>query len=562
MFVSKSPQESFFDNIFWMPPEVLERLKRSWAGVFREHILPLLIESEKQFSFLYSTNMGAPCKNVAEIIGLLILKEMNDLTDKEILERLQFDLQWQYALDTSLDRAFVSERTIFYFRKRIIENDQVCALFKNLIDRIIETWSIRTGKHRFDSTVIMSNMKKLNRLGLFIRTIESFLKDLKKNKKGSYRSLPEHFKKRYMEREGYFAYPKPSEARRNLEQCALDLGELVNRFRGRGKVRNWKTYKNMERLLNDQVVISEDESGHVTIWFHEPKKVKECKDPRGEVALKSPKDIGGDTLQNPSDPDATYSGHKGPGYKVQLSETCDKENPFQVIDFVKVEKAYESDQNSAEEIHADLKERGHEPKTTYADSGYVSGENIVKAKEEGIDLKGPIPGKDSEEDKEPEEKKEIGTGDFHFDETFKKVNACPEGHQPVSQNHDEETGTLEAAFDSNKCKECPYEKDCPARKKGAFRILRITCNKAATATRRREEKTKEFKDEYKIRSGAEGTISHLKNDRGMGQLRVRGSPSVNLRVMFKVVGENIFRVVKYVQKSTKEAQKSPEIALA
>jgi hypothetical protein len=556
MFVSKSPQESFFDNIFWMPPEVLERLEKSWAGVFREHILPLLIESEKQFSFLYSPNMGAPCKNVAEIIGLLILKEMNDLTDKEILEHLQFDLQWQYALDTSLDQAFVSERTIFYFRKRIIENDQVCALFKNLIDRIIETWSIRTGKHRFDSTVIMSNMKKLNRLGLFIRTIESFLKDLKKNKKGSYRSLPEHFKKRYMEREGYFAYPKPLEARRNLEQCALDLCELVNRFRGCGKVRNWKTYKDMERLLNDQVVISEDDSGHVTIWFHEPKKVKECKDPRGEVALKSPKDIGGDTLQNPSDPDATYSGHKGPGYKVQLSETCDKENPFQVIDFVKLEKAYESDQNSAEEIHADLKERGHEPKTTYADSGYVSGENIVKARNEGIDLKGPLPGK------EPKEEKEIIVGDFQFDDTFKEVKICPGGQKPVSCSYDEETETLEAAFDIRNCKECPHTKDCPARKNSSLRVLRIDRNNAATSFRRREQKTKEFKEEYKIRSGMESTNSHLKNDRGMGRLRVRGSPSVTLRVVFKVIGENISRTVKYILKSTKKALKSPNTALA
>ena len=28
-----------------------------------------------------------------------------------------------------------------------------------------------------------------------------------------------------------------------------------------------------------------------------------------------------DSLQNPSDPDATYSGHKGQGYQVQIMET-------------------------------------------------------------------------------------------------------------------------------------------------------------------------------------------------------------------------------------------------
>jgi hypothetical protein len=32
------------------------------------------------------------------------------------------------------------------------------------------------------------------------------------------------------------------------------------------------------------------------------------------LELKTPKQIGSDSLQNPSDPDAGYSGHKGQGY--------------------------------------------------------------------------------------------------------------------------------------------------------------------------------------------------------------------------------------------------------
>ena len=40
---------------------------------------------------------------------------------------------------------------------------------------------------------------------------------------------------------------------------------------------------------------------------------------------------GGDCVQNPSDLDATYSGHKGPGYQAQLAETCAPENEEQLI---------------------------------------------------------------------------------------------------------------------------------------------------------------------------------------------------------------------------------------
>jgi len=37
--------------------------------------------------------------------------------------------------------------------------------------------------------------------------------------------------------------------------------------------------------------------------------------------LKKPKDISSDSLQNPSDPDATYDGHKGQGHQIQIMET-------------------------------------------------------------------------------------------------------------------------------------------------------------------------------------------------------------------------------------------------
>ncbi|MCP4010146.1 MAG: hypothetical protein GY726_11605, partial [Proteobacteria bacterium] len=47
------------------------------------------------------------------------------------------------------------------------------------------------------------------------------------------------------------------------------------------------------------------------------------------VKIKKPKEIPSDSLQNPSDPDATYSGHKGQGYQVQVmvtyTETADEQ---------------------------------------------------------------------------------------------------------------------------------------------------------------------------------------------------------------------------------------------
>jgi hypothetical protein len=45
----------------------------------------------------------------------------------------------------------------------------------------------------------------------------------------------------------------------------------------------------------------------------------EAKGPK--VSIKANKEVPSDSLQNPSDPDASYDGHKGQGYQMQVAET-------------------------------------------------------------------------------------------------------------------------------------------------------------------------------------------------------------------------------------------------
>lgn len=551
MHQPKSGQGFFSELGSWLYPSKVERLKNSWAGPFREHILPLLIESEENFAHLYSENMGAPNKPVSVVMGILILKEMNDMTDRATLEEFEYNMQWHYALDVA-SNSHVCEKTLFNFRNRLMDNDALMDAFNEIVKGIIKKWRIKTGAHRIDSTTFQSNMKILSRLELFQRTIQTFLWRLKKEKPGVYDQLEEKYKTRYMEREGYFGDVKPSRRRRRLQECAQDLCDLVSFFRLNKKARNMKSFKLMERLLEEQVHVNRQEDGSLSVWLRMPDKKENDAEPEKETALKNPKEIGGDSLQNPSDPDATYSGHKKKqGYKAQISETCDEENPFQVIDDVKVEKAYESDQDKAEKIHEDLTSRGIKPETTYADGGYTSGENIVKAKDRGVELVGPLPGKESKETSEVE------AGDFEYNETYDEIKRCPEGQAPVDQEYDEKSQTIEADFDAKKCEECSKAQKCPAKKKKRVRKIKVKRADAAKSKRRREEKTRAFKEKYKIRSGIEATISHLKNDMGMRRLSVRGSPSVSLRVIFKTLAHNARRMSNYVLHTMRSAQGAP-----
>jgi hypothetical protein len=65
------------------------------------------------------------------------------------------------------------------------------------------------------------------------------------------------------------------------------------------------------------------------------------------------------------------------------------------------------------------------------------------------------------------------------------------------------------------------------------------------ARRRAKEKTAEFREVYRFRAGAEGTMSDLDRTTGLKHLRVRGMPQVRLAAVLKATGLNILRSVAF-----------------
>ena len=65
-------------------------MRRSWAECFGTRLLVLI--EEERFAPMYSPDMGRPNRAVQTVLGVLVLKEMFDLTDMEALEELEFNL--------------------------------------------------------------------------------------------------------------------------------------------------------------------------------------------------------------------------------------------------------------------------------------------------------------------------------------------------------------------------------------------------------------------------------------------------------------------------------------
>jgi hypothetical protein len=69
------------------------------------------------------------------------------------------------------------------------------------------------------------------------------------------------------------------------------------------------------------------------------------------------------------------------------------------------------------------------------------------------------------------------------------------------------------------------------------------------------QQTTEWKEQYRIRSGVEATMSELKRSHGMGKLRVRRATKVCFAVACKVIACNIKRWAKALAASGTDLQR-------
>jgi hypothetical protein len=519
MFRKKSPQLSIFELYFWLPEAKKQRLENSWPHVFRNEVMPMI--PEEKFKHLYCKDNGRPNEPVSILVALSVIKEMEDLTDEQILDSYYFDTRYQYALAVTPQEAYIAPRTLYYFRERVVGDDTIQKVFDTTTNKIIDIIALRTGKQRLDSTHIRSNMANLSRLQLFVRTIETFLKRLKKTYPKQLETLSKDIHKRYLEREGYFADSKSSEARRKLNDCARDLQYLIDIFSGNKEVKKLHSYKHLKRLFDEQCEL-----------------VREGEESEEKVILKEKDKISSTSLQNPSDPDATY-GHKGKGYQVQIAETCDKENGVQVITHVEVQGAHESDQNSSTPIIEKLEENGRKPDTLYEDAGFGSGKNIIEAEGHGVRLVVPI-----EAGAKPKEGS-LTLTKFTITEDGNQVLQCPEGKRPFKHWMGKDPDKTNALFEKETCSRCKECSRCTVTQLKRYNRLSFTKKDLVVAKRREEQETKEFKEEYKIRSGIEATNSELKRKHGMGKIWTREKERVTFAVIMKVTACNIKRFMRH-----------------
>ena len=515
---NESQQLSLEDSFLNLNDRTKKFVINSWAKGFADVIFPAI--NEKRFSVLYSdTKASRPNNPVNAVIGSLILKELFNLTDDELLASILCDVRFQYALNTtSFKEQPFSDRTFSRFRERLylytVETgvDLLHEEMEAMAEVFVKYLNINPSVKRMDSLMVSSSSKKMSRLEILYSCVQNMIKTINRTGENQLLKNMEHYLKEEDRNETIY-YRKTEEISSRLQQVIEDANTLIANLDD--AYFDLPEYQLLRRVLLEQTNT----------------------DANGNVIPKDKKSITPSSLQNPSDPDATYrskAGKANKGYVGNLVETVD-ENGSIITSYDYAVNSH-SDSRFCKETIEKLGKQ--ETKTTLiADGAYASTENVDLAADNNIELiTTALLGKTPD----------VIQASFQIDSNKREVIKCPAGYKPYKTSYYEETGLYRASLNKKSCEQCPLREQCGAKiqKKSAYVL--ITEKMVQRASYLQKLSSDEYRSLSKKRNGVEGIPSVLRRRYHVDNMPVRGLVRSKMWFSLKVGAINVKRVLKRV----------------
>ncbi|HHY06737.1 MAG TPA: transposase [Clostridia bacterium] len=527
-------QEDLFNNLYTMDSRLVEKLKKSWAAFFYEHIFCKI--DENLFAPLYCNDNGRPNFPVNILMGLDLIKEIRGYTDEVLFDEYAYNLQVSYALGLrTLGERYFAPRTLYEFRARLYnyslehpeEADLIFAQFEKLTEHFIEVAKLNTLEARMDSTQIMFNIKLAGRLSLAYDVLVNGIKALPEKLLND--TLKLFLKSDYKTQFLYKLKGKDSSSRiQNLIEHCAEILQLVQNY---PELKANPAIKLTERFLTEQATFNKEQNR----WI-----------------AKNNKDISPKSLQSAYDTDATYrkkNGKKHVGYVLNLTETCGDENPVQMVTHYNLAPNTTSDVELLKKVLPELKNKG--VKDLYTDGAYYSSEIVEKSKTQGIEIHyTDMTGRKKSNNKFPYNAFEI--------ENKEKILRCPADQEPIRTAFKKKNKILSAHFNRNICEKCPLKENCRVKFQKKSTVIRVSQKTLLTEEARLKFADKEKRQKATSKRAAiEGTNSSLKRAQGLGKLNVRGIVKSNLAVGAKIIAHNFRQLTRFFNGDIREKAKKP-----
>jgi hypothetical protein len=533
----KHQQPALISAASELPEKQRKRLENSWAGPFYREFFSRI--NEETFALLYSDEASRPNVPVNVLVGLEGLKAGFGWSDQELYENYCYNLQVRYALgyDRLGDGDF-EIRTLYYFRERLSQYNAEKGInllekaFEGITDAQIVALKVRTGMQRMDSTQIASNIVSASRLQLLVEALQRVERILSEADK---MRLGETFAPYSRESAGHYTYRvKGKEAvQAHLQEIGQSIHTLLQDLKSAYGAE--PAYQVLERIFTENFNLV-DSSPH-------PKENTE---------------ITSGCLQSVDDLEATYrtkgTGHYK-GYVANIAETCDPENPLQLITKVQVAPNNVDDGQLLAEALPNLKERtGVE--TMFTDGGYGGESSDPALQEQEVKLiqtaiRGLQPNPD-----------QLHLSDFELKsdtQAHPLTLTCPNGQTVIVTPT--RTHNWQARFNPAICAACPFQQAgrCPAQpqKRDPRYLLAFTPQEILTAERRKAYLAHKG-DGHNLRSAVEATMRSVKHAFPAGKLPVRGQFRVTCMTIAAAATTNVRRIQRYLVAKTKLENKQKQ----
>ncbi len=507
--------------------------------LFREKILPVLGAARSQLADLYCQDNGRPAIEPVIMAGTVLLQFMEKVPDRKAVSHLKLHLGWKYALDLELNADSFHASSLVVFRQRLVDTPTERLVFDSVLKALQAEGLVKKGSNqRLDSTHVLGCVARMSRLEVVRESLRLCLQDLDKQKLESRPANWQLLMERYCESEvDYRQLTQPAKRVAKLKQAgeaALQLLQWLEQLPA--EVAQRKSCQVLKRVVEEQF-----EGGD------------------GELEVRKTEVPGG--VKNPHDAEAQWAA-KDPagksqwvGYKAQVMETVppdgktrEKRQPTeQFITEITTTEAISSDLEGMHQVLKAHSEHGWDkPSQLYADTAYVSGEELALAQQEGRELVGPARSS-------PPRKNMLPSEQFDVDVANRKA-VCPAGkiNSKCGLIHDSSQDRVYYRFEWGKqCEGCPLQSKCAG--KTGRRTLTVGIHHEELQTRRREMQTESFQPRMHQRNAIEGTVSELVRGYGLRKTRYKGLAKTRMGNYFIGAACNLNRWARLVSWQTENA---------
>jgi len=525
-------QGNLFSEINNLTAKARADLEQSWAGVYYRECFCRL--DETVFAVLYSDEASRPNIPVNILVGLETLKAGFGWSDAEMYDHFRYDIQVRYALGLwVLGEGEFQLRTVYNFRRRLVQHYESTGenlldqAFAQVTDAQIRALQLKTRCLRMDSTQVASNIRRMTRLEFAVEILQRVYRMLSADDQAHYAEAFAPYLQGSSEQ--YVYHLRGEETAPHLQR----VGELMHRLLAELKATYEVNaiYTMLQRVFGEQFDLVD-----------------------GAVQVKPGKQISPRRLRSPDDTDATFrrKGEKEyEGFVANVTETCEPDNPIQLITKVQTAPNVVEDTQLLAEALPELKKRtGVE--VLYNDAGFCGADADKALRKEQVlqvptDLRGRAPNP-----------VRLNLADFetHTDGQGQPVAVtCPHGETVTVRSGRTPKHCL-AYFPASACSACPLQDRCPTRlrQRDGRRTLRFDRQQLDTAQRRR--RCAAYRREGKNpRAAIEATVGAVKRPFNDDQLPVRGLFRVGAMLLGSAMMVNVRRMQRYF--AAKAAPKRP-----